>query len=542
MYNRNKQNEQIYGRNDMVMLDGHNKIYGSLGIAEPYVLQSQEGTSIVARGIKEGDFEDTITEFKLFGHSTQRTTTGAQLGNLPDLEPTEKNGITWQCSGGIVTTNGTASKNSNTLDILYYDVPIIPGEYFLSGYHNTVQVYLEVIKDGATTYETDAIALDGTETSVKLCCMVNIGATADNVTVRPMLNAGSTALPWEPYTGGQPSPSPDYPQEISSVGDDGSTQVTVGGRNLLHISECSGFTQNTYGLSCERKDDYIVISGTANAPEELNNVVTFMVCNTPEDLYGKYFHMYIEESQNINLNYKPSCYADKGDFDININFKLNANNTYTYLKFKLMVTEETGEFPYEPYKQPQTLTIQTPNGLPGIPVDSGGNYTDADGQQWICDEIDFKRGKYVQRVGSVLADGVVNKFTASYDNLFWNLNTDHTAPGVISGKWYLSIYFSKDFFNANEPGEFIYVVLEKAQKYFNTVDDLNTFCVEKNTEGNPLIIYYPMYPIETDLTPEQMQQFLSLQSYNPTTVITNDEDAWQRVTYKALEMGGDGNV
>ena len=33
-----------------------------------------------------------------------------------------------------------------------------------------------------------------------------------------MLNEGSTALPYEPYTGGAPSPSPDYPQEIVSAG------------------------------------------------------------------------------------------------------------------------------------------------------------------------------------------------------------------------------------------------------------------------------------------------------------------------------------
>lgn len=46
----------------------------------------------------------------------------------------------------------------------------------------------------------------------------------------------------------------------------------------------------------------------------------------------------------------------------------------------------------------QKLRIETPNGLPGIKVDSGGNYTDSDGQQWICDEIDLERGKYVQRV------------------------------------------------------------------------------------------------------------------------------------------------
>lgn len=47
--------------------------------------------------------------------------------------------------------------------------------------------------------------------------------------------------------------------------------------------------------------------------------------------------------------------------------------------------------------QSQTLTLSTPGGLPGIPVSSGGNYTDENGQQWICDEIDLERGKYVQR-------------------------------------------------------------------------------------------------------------------------------------------------
>ena len=46
----------------------------------------------------------------------------------------------------------------------------------------------------------------------------------------------------------------------------------------------------------------------------------------------------------------------------------------------------------------QTISIATPNGLPGIPVSSGGNYTDAKGQQWICDEVDFEKGVYVHRL------------------------------------------------------------------------------------------------------------------------------------------------
>ena len=48
---------------------------------------------------------------------------------------------------------------------------------------------------------------------------------------------------------------------------------------------------------------------------------------------------------------------------------------------------------YEPYHTPQSTSISTPNGLPGIPVPSntaGITYTDANGQAWIADDIDEK--------------------------------------------------------------------------------------------------------------------------------------------------------
>lgn len=52
----------------------------------------------------------------------------------------------------------------------------------------------------------------------------------------------------------------------------------------------------------------------------------------------------------------------------------------------------------------QTITLQTPNGLPGIPVTSGGNYTDSTGQQWVCGEIDLERGVKVQRMDKAAFD------------------------------------------------------------------------------------------------------------------------------------------
>src|SRR5699024_8883421 len=64
---------------------------------------------------------------------------------------------------------------------------------------------------------------------------------------------------------------------------------------------------------------------------------------------------------------------------------------------------------------PQTLNITIPEqGFYGIPVSEGGNYTDTDGQQWICDEFDYKRGKYIQRVRKVILNGSEDEIWVLY--------------------------------------------------------------------------------------------------------------------------------
>ena len=50
----------------------------------------------------------------------------------------------------------------------------------------------------------------------------------------------------------------------------------------------------------------------------------------------------------------------------------------------------------------KTITLSTPGGLPGIPVKSDGNYTDPQGQQWVCDEVDLERGVKVQRITTIV--------------------------------------------------------------------------------------------------------------------------------------------
>ena len=77
MIKNNRNNEQIYGRNDMIMLDPNNKIYGSLGLADNYVMKTEEGTRLVLNNPKQGRFADVLTEFNIYGRSEQKSTTGA---------------------------------------------------------------------------------------------------------------------------------------------------------------------------------------------------------------------------------------------------------------------------------------------------------------------------------------------------------------------------------------------------------------------------------------------------------------------------------
>ena len=341
------------------------------------------------------------------------------------------------------------------------------------------------------------------------------------------------------------TPSPDNPVPIVSAG-----SVMTTGAQLFDIKKATPYG-SAYGLTISIDGEEIKISGTVSSVPDDGSALAFRMLNYPENLYGNTFSADIVDDTGAQ---DCDIYGKQSENAIAIVIGEIPIGTEVNLVFRLMVNSGSTALPWEPYTggvpgvnpyegeinvsvsdggtQSQTLTLSTPGGLPGVPVDSGGNYTDADGQQWVCDEIDLARGKYVQRVGSVLADGTVNKFTASADNVFWNLKPYHTAPGAISGQRYLSIYFSKDFFDVNKPNEFIYVVSEKGQEYFDTIEDLNAFCVEKNAEGNPLIIYYPMDPIETDLTAEEIDAYKALHTYSPNTTVSNDAGAWMKVEYK----------
>lgn len=219
MIKNNRNNEQIYGRNDMIMLDQNNKIYGSLGLADKYVMRTEEGTRLVLNNPKQGRFGDVLTEFNMYGRSEQFSTTGAQLFN-ENIE-IKNRGVTIKINGSTVTFKGTVSDESSSRVNFQKKIILKPGKYTASSSNKKIFADFSVKKANDETIYSSHIEIDGTEEEVRVRVLFGERPSAKgdiiNETTNIMVNEGDIALPYEPYTGGKPSPSPEYPHEIKSV-------------------------------------------------------------------------------------------------------------------------------------------------------------------------------------------------------------------------------------------------------------------------------------------------------------------------------------
>ena len=179
--------------------------------------------------------------------------------------------------------------------------------------------------------------------------------------------------------------------------------------------------------------------------------------------------------------------------------------------------------------QSQTLTLSTPGGLPGIPVDSGGNYTDESGQQWICDEIDLKRGKYVQYIKKIILDGTEGSWSERevYAYGFYT--------GELITKAICNYFPSAQSINDLGQTESIYAINSTLLVFtYLSAQDLDEWKIWLSQ--HPVTVYYALAtPIETDLTAEEIAAYQALRTYSPTTTVSNDANAWMKVEYLTEE-------
>lgn len=181
----------------------------------------------------------------------------------------------------------------------------------------------------------------------------------------------------------------------------------------------------------------------------------------------------------------------------------------------------------------QPLLLPTPNGLPGVPVDSGGNYTDSTGQQWVCDEVDLDKGVYVQRVQK--------EIITDQSNIVTHMQGDHLRFDVTVAK---NGQRRKGLCNCYEVGDkpvgsnninnMITAIKSLPRVMFRddrfaTVAELKEWLVT-----SPIIFYYPLVtPIETPISEETLQAYRTLHTYHPNTNIFGTDNVGLKAQYVA---------
>ena len=488
------------------------------------IVVSAEGESVVVNDSSD----DYIRGLRVFGRSTQKSTTGAQLIPFPYHNGTETiNGVAFVVNeDGSVTTKGTSTTGINyyfarglTLPAGTYTISY-SGDFVgarLNVYDFTESVLLAAIADGTTS-----ITFTTTKEYTDVGIYLNT-AYVDKVfsgTIRPMLNSGSTVLSYEPYTGGKASPSPEYPQEIVNVEN---PTIAIHSKNLIPFPYPMFACSNTDELDVTVRDDGgVLINGTPTQDSFIN------LCKYD---FGPN-HISPSTASGFVVNKYNSGIWVAYDGKNKISFILVKSGTvcnnvivYPQVEVGAVATE------YEKGCDRQSFGID--RALYAIPVTSGGNYTDENGQQWICDEVDFERGVYVQRINRVTFDGSENwglyDFQSTYSgfSLHNALDEEHSRSPGMSNQFHNFKQSVDDGIWVGVGNMSLYAISK--EWYGKGLDAWKTHLRE-----NPLVVYYPrITPIETSLSESELEVFRALRTNKLTTTVLNDAGAHLQLDYVA---------
>ena len=173
----------------------------------------------------------------------------------------------------------------------------------------------------------------------------------------------------------------------------------------------------------------------------------------------------------------------------------------------------------------QSMTIATPNGMLGIPVPTGGNYTDANGQQWICDEKDYARGVHIQRcfreTVTMIYEPTANRYTCQLSNY---------ANGSVSINNGIPVICDKLIYRENASANVNGVMVNGVRGSASNPKTLVAYYNDENP-GDLDVVYPLATPIETPLSAEEIAAYSALYTYRDNTTVSNDAGAWMELEY-----------
>lgn len=517
------------------------------------IVLTASGESIVVNNSSN----DHVRGLRIFGRTEQITTTGKNLFNINADVAVDY--VTYSRDNESITiTTGSELNADGYARLMFENIRVDSGKTYTISFDtdSTAEVTIgwygcakTANLSGKTHYE---VTLSNITTAT-----FSVGILVPNTTVifsNIQIEEGTVETSYEPYTGGVASPSPTYRQRLKTIGV---------GKNLLQNTA----KNLTYGgvTFTVNSDGSVVANGTATEilffkinSIELKKGVSYILSGCPADGNNATYSIKVDMADGSALDYGTGVtIVGDGRTDCPVNLRITQGTTVNNLVFKPMIRyADIEDSVYEPYGkddvevtvsgvESQTITVLTPNGLPGIKVTDTAlaTYTDDNGQMWCADEIDFERGVYVKRIETLNVNGsakVERRNTVNgaaktrikiLDIVDSPAHSDNNTKGVVLCDKLVTKTASNTY-NCQEG-----ISIDNYGSVLLYVDELSEFTLEEIgawLDANPLAISYALAtPIERSLFKEELAAYKSLHMNHPTTTVINDSDAYMELEYNA---------
>lgn len=302
---------------------------------------------------------------RVYGQSNQVTTTGAQM-----LDATKR-------IVGSVINNGVQSSNSRYACSDFIDIPQGTSNIYQSGGALNQRGFYDA--DKAFISNPGPVNNATVPENAKY---IRISSDIDKQDMgNIMLCVGNTAKPYEPYTGGKPAPSPEYPQEIVSRE---VSEIMVTGKNLLNHGSLS-FTHFTkIDLTNVLYPGTYTFSGVATTEAESDSLLISCLDGAGKLVVSVYLPVGGRKHHTVSISRMVAglqVYAARSNAQA-----IGKSAQISDLQLELGAAAT----PFEPYRA-QTVKLSAPVTLRGVPVTSAGNVS-IDDKQYIADCIVWKDG------------------------------------------------------------------------------------------------------------------------------------------------------
>lgn len=475
-----------------------------------------------------------LQKLSIYGQSEQDSTTGAQLFDILKATPrTNTFGLTVTIDGDYILINGSVENLSCK------DFRIINTDVSFEG---------KICKAfDVTTTNCSIVNLVPSVGESNIVIHLNVTAL-ENISCKFKLMVSDTEpTSYEPYTGGKPSPSPDYPQEIISKE---VSEIKVTGKNLLDFTKVHWINsienpytmlENGYILRRDENNRYRISA----FPCELKKGQTYSIKFDSNFIVGEEeeIQVYLPKLYQY-IEYTKPFVPNEDTNEIGIYLSNLENSPLAQVEITNIQLEYGSDFTsYEPYKS-QTITLADPITLRGIQVTSDGNVT-IGGQQYISDCIKEKDGvvgvernaKELTFDGSEDEDWVLSPVAESIYRYRIDTPDAKRFAGINS-----TLLCNRGFYiSNNDVGScFMYLYTESISNpsfYFipeQSIESAEQF-KEYLATNNLKLVYLLETPTFEPLPDEVQAQYKALKSYYPNTVIQTG--CWNEVTYSAKRGG-----